>query len=92
MSELLIKNGYVFDPLNNVNGEVMDIAVKDGKIVEISDINVAKAKVIDAKNKVVMPGGIDIHAHIAGPKVNVGRIMRPEDHYKSFMKFIPGVR
>ena len=28
---------------------------------------------------VVMPGGIDMHCHIAGPKVNVARKMRPED-------------
>jgi formylmethanofuran dehydrogenase subunit A len=28
-----------------------------------------------------MPGGIDIHSHIAGAKVNIGRLMRPEDHY-----------
>ncbi len=27
-----------------------------------------------------MPGGVDIHAHIAGPKVNAGRLLRPEDH------------
>ncbi len=39
-----------------------------------------KIKVIDASGKVVMPGGVDIHAHIAGPKVNSGRLLRPEDH------------
>jgi len=31
--EYLIKNGYVYDPANNVKGEKMDIAIKDGKIV-----------------------------------------------------------
>ena len=81
MTEILIKNGIVFDPLNNIRGEVMDIAVKDGKIVDPSEIDLSKAIVIDAKNKVVMAGGIDIHSHIAGPKVNIGRLMRPEDHY-----------
>ncbi|WP_048056259.1 tungsten-dependent formylmethanofuran dehydrogenase subunit FwdA [Methanocaldococcus fervens] len=74
--EYIIKNGIVYDPLNGVNGEKMDICVKDGKIVEsVSD----KAKVIDASGCVVMPGGIDSHSHIAGAKVNVGRIFRPED-------------
>ena len=29
---------------------------------------------------IVMPGGVEIHAHVAGPKVNAGRKMRPEDH------------
>ena len=28
---------------------------------------------------VVMPGGIDMHCHIAGPKVNMARKMRPEE-------------
>jgi formylmethanofuran dehydrogenase subunit A len=81
MSEILIKNGIVFDPLNGINGETLDIAVKNGKIVDLSQINPSTALVIDAKGKVVMPGGIDIHSHIAGAKVNIGRLMRPEDHY-----------
>jgi formylmethanofuran dehydrogenase subunit A len=29
---------------------------------------------------VVMPGGLDIHCHIAGPKVNLARKLQPEDH------------
>ena len=29
---------------------------------------------------VVMPGGVDIHAHIAGPKVNAARRLAPEEH------------
>ncbi len=74
--ELLIKNGVVYDPINGINGEKMDICIKDGKIVEKVG---SKAKVIDADEKLVMPGGVDPHAHIAGPKVNVGRLMRPED-------------
>lgn len=78
--ELLVKNGYVFDPLNGINGEKMDIAVKDGKVVE--RVNEHRAKVIDATGMTVMPGGVDIHSHIAGGKVNAGRLLRPEDHFK----------
>ena len=40
------------------------------------------AKDIDASGKTVMPGGVDSHSHVAGAKVNAGRLMRPEDHYK----------
>lgn len=76
MAEILIKNGFVIDPTRNINGDVTDIAIKDGQIVESVGSN---AKVIDASGKVVMAGGVDIHAHVAGPKVNVGRLMRPED-------------
>ncbi|MGC8999129.1 MAG: formylmethanofuran dehydrogenase subunit A [Candidatus Bathyarchaeia archaeon] len=80
--ELLIRNGFVYDPINGINGEKMDIAVKDGKIVE--KVNERRAKKIDATGMVVMPGGVDIHSHIAGGKVNSGRLLRPEDHYKDF--------
>ncbi|MEM2147741.1 MAG: formylmethanofuran dehydrogenase subunit A [Candidatus Bathyarchaeia archaeon] len=82
--ELLIKNGFVYDPINGVNGEKMDIAVKNGKIVE--KVNECKAKKINASGMVVMPGGVDIHSHIAGGKVNSGRLLRPEDHYRDFEK------
>ncbi|MEM1552487.1 MAG: formylmethanofuran dehydrogenase subunit A [Candidatus Bathyarchaeia archaeon] len=80
--ELLIRNGLVYDPINDVDGEKMDIAVKDGKIVK--KVNERRAKKIDASGMVVMPGGVDIHSHIAGGKVNAGRLLRPEDHFKDF--------
>ena len=36
-------------------------------------------RTFDCAGLVVMPGGVDMHAHIAGPKVNVARKLRPED-------------
>ncbi len=48
-----------------------DIAIQNGKIVEASKLS-TNAKIIDAKGKIVMAGGIDPHTHVAGPKVNVG--------------------
>jgi len=83
MSELLVKNGAVFDPHNRVAGDVMDIAVKDGKIVSSNELS--KPEVIDAKGMMVMPGGICGHTHICGGKVNIGRMMRPEDGRKSIV-------
>jgi len=79
MSELLIRNGFVYDPLNRINGEKADISVRNGKVVEMVS---AGAEVIDASGMIVMPGGVDIHSHIAGSKVNAGRVLRPEDHVK----------
>ncbi len=90
--QLLIKNGIIYDPMNNVKGEKMDIAIKDGKIVPDTEVDPKKAEVIDASNKLVMAGGVDLHSHIAGPKVNAGRVMRPEDHYRVFMKVVLGAR
>lgn len=78
MKDIIIKNGYVFDPLSGIDGEKMDISMSNGKVVE----SVKNAKVIDASGKIVMPGGVDIHSHIAGSKINIGRLMRPEDHRK----------
>jgi len=81
---IAIKNGYVFDPLNEINGEIMDIFIRDGKVVrELSAAELKDAKVIDVSGMTVMPGGVDSHSHVAGAKVNAGRSMRPEDHYKA---------
>ncbi|MDH7593062.1 MAG: formylmethanofuran dehydrogenase subunit A [Methanomicrobiales archaeon] len=77
MTEYLIKNGFVFDPVLKLKGEKADVAIRDGKIVETTEVK--KPKVIDASGMTVMAGGVEIHAHIAGPKVNSGRIFRPED-------------
>ena len=76
-SPLRIVNGRVYDPANGVNGAVQDVCVRDGKIV--ADVP-PDAKRIDAAGMVVMPGGIDIHCHIAGPKVNLARKVQPESH------------
>ncbi|MCE8425588.1 MAG: formylmethanofuran dehydrogenase subunit A [Candidatus Methanoperedens sp.] len=74
--ELLIKNGSVYDPVNGIKGDRTDISIRDGKIVDKVS---SSASVIDAGGRVVMAGGVDAHSHIAGAKVNMGRIMRPED-------------
>lgn len=76
MAEILIKNGFVFDPVTGVKGDKKDIAIKDGKIVESVS---SSAKVYDAAGKTVMAGAVEVHAHVAGPKVNEGRNYRPED-------------
>ena len=76
MSEYIIKNGTVYDPKTEVKGEVKDICIKNGKIVDKVS---SKAKSIDAQGKTVMAGAVEIHAHVAGPKVNEGRNYRPED-------------
>lgn len=74
--EFILKNGIVYDPANGINGEKKDIMVKDDIIVDKVSAN---AKVIDVTNKIVMPAGVDPHAHVAGPKLVVGRLYRPED-------------
>lgn len=81
---LKIENGTIYDPANGIDGEVGDIWVKDGKIIEpIDEPGFRPSETFDATGLVVMPGGIDMHCHIAGPKVNAARKMRPEDKRKA---------
>jgi formylmethanofuran dehydrogenase subunit A len=87
---LILKNGIVYDPRNGVKGEKKDIFIQNGKIVE--DLDERKAKVLDVSNQLVYPGGVEIHAHIAGGKVNVGRMLRPEDRRKLEMAKTPLTR
>ena len=75
--KLRIAGGRVYDPANGVAGEVRDVCLDDGTVVP--DLP-ADAMRIDARGMVVMPGGVDIHAHIAGPKVNAARRLLPEEH------------
>ena len=74
---LRIAAGRVYDPANGIAGEVRDVCVQDGRIV--ADVP-THARSIDARGMVVMPGGVDIHAHIAGPAVNAARKLLPEEH------------
>lgn len=62
---IVIKNGHVIDPKNNIN-EVMDIAVTDGKISMIAK-NIDEKEgiqVVNAQGLYVTPGLIDIHVHV----------------------------
>ena len=63
--DLLIKNGRVIDPANGVDA-VMDVAVAGTKIARVAaNIDPAQARrVVDATGLHVVPGLIDIHAHV----------------------------
>ena len=85
MSDLFkIAAGYVYDPTNDIDGQVHDIWIQEGKVISPpSDPLVHPTRTLDASGLVVMPGGIDMHSHFAGPKVNAARKMRPEDKRKA---------
>ena len=63
--DLLIKGGTVIDPSQNLHAP-LDVAVKDGKILQIaSDIPADGSRsAISAKGKIVTPGLIDVHVHV----------------------------
>ncbi len=76
---LRIKGGKVYDPANNINGEVRDICISDGRIV--ADVPIGRT--IDATGMIVFPGGVDVHTHVAGAALNFARAMIPEDHRRN---------
>jgi formylmethanofuran dehydrogenase subunit A len=80
MSETLrIAGGHVVDPLHGVDA-VRDVWVRDGVVIEPPlDLDTKPDRLIDARGYVVMPGGVDVHCHIAGSKVNAARRLRPEE-------------
>jgi dihydroorotase len=67
MDGVLIRNGHIIDPANNVD-EVGDVLIIDGKIAKVGgtlaeDVN----NVIDATDMTVTPGLIDMHVHLREP-------------------------
>ncbi len=78
MSYLKLAGGKLYDPANGIDGIVTDLWVCDGKIVAAPTDTASTVKTIDLAGMVVMPGGVDMHCHIAGPKVNTARKMQPE--------------
>jgi formylmethanofuran dehydrogenase subunit A len=72
-----IAGGRIYDPANRIDGERRDLCIEDGRVV--AEVG-AEARRIDARGMVVMPGGVDIHAHVAGPAVNAARRLLPAEH------------
>lgn len=79
---MLIKlsGGTVYDPVHGINGEQRDIYIQDGHITRKPAASVKIDKIYDLNGKIIMAGAIDIHTHIGGGKVNIARMMLPEDH------------
>ena len=76
-STLRIAGGTVHDPANGIDGDVRDICIADGRVV--ADLP-AGAPVLDARGMIVMPGGVDIHSHVASSSCNHARRLLPEEH------------
>jgi dihydroorotase len=68
MSATIMRNGRVIDPANK-RDEVIDLAIVDGRIVDLSAIRNPQSAIdeIDASNLIVAPGLIDMHVHLREP-------------------------
>jgi len=84
MPILKISNGRIHDPANGIDGTVRDLWIQDGRVIPVPPIGTKPDRTIDATGLIVMPGGVDMHCHIAGSKVNAARKMRPEDKTERF--------
>ena len=64
MLDLIIKNGkcYIDKDLKE-----QDIAIKEGKIIEIGKINKEAKEILDAKDLLVLPGCMDTQTHFREP-------------------------
>lgn len=62
--DLVIKGGTVATASDTFRA---DVGIRDGKIIALGDSLKGAASVIDATDRLVLPGGIDSHVHISQP-------------------------
>lgn len=60
--KILIKNGYVVSMVSDI--AKTDLMIEDGRITYIGNTDEEVDKVIDATDKIVMPGLINAHTHV----------------------------
>ncbi len=65
MNDLLIKNGTIVDG-TGAPRMLGNVSIKDGIIVEVGKTSANAKRVVDAENKLVTPGWVDIHTHYDG--------------------------
>ena len=75
--KLKLVGGSVYDPTNGIDGQPMTLWLDQGKVVSQPESEEG-FRSIDVAGRIIMPGGIDMHSHVAGPKVNIARMMQPE--------------
>ena len=76
VDRLVLTQGTIHDPATGRDGVVDDVWIEGGTIVA-RPADPAGFRRIEARGLVVMPGGVDLHSHVAGPKVGFGRRIAP---------------
>ncbi len=74
-----LAGGRMMDPAHGIDGQARDVYVRDGRIID-PPADAAAAQTLDVSGRIVMAGAIDLHTHIGGGKVNLARLLLPEDH------------
>lgn len=73
--DLVIRGGVV---ASSEGGVTTDIGVSDGRIVQLGG-QMSGVEEIDARDKIVLPGGIDPHVHLTPPVTGTGVDMWVDD-------------
>nr|WP_321524109.1 amidohydrolase family protein [uncultured Cohaesibacter sp.] len=74
MSSLLIRNARIVDGTSPEPSCTVDIAIKDGKFVDVAaDVTFDADETLDLKGAIVMPGLIDCHVHVIATTANLGQ-------------------
>lgn len=72
-----LKGGRIIDPVHE-RDESGDLFLEDGRIVATPAKGRKADETYDLTGKIVMAGAVDIHSHIAGSNVTLGRQLMPE--------------
>ncbi len=65
--KLLIKGGRLLDPSSGIDDQ-LDLLIEDGAVAAVgSDLDAGDAEILDATNRLVVPGLIDVHVHLREP-------------------------
>ena len=86
-----LRGATVYDPANGVDGLRRDVFMHDGRIAQPPENTGMVDHTVDVRGCAIMAGGIDMHTHIGGGKVNIARMMLPEDH-QVVKSGIPGLK
>ena len=100
---ITLQGGKLYDPTHNIDGQVQDIHIADGKVVAAMPAHATAVKKYNISGAIVMSSAIDMHTHIGGGKNNIGRLMmlegqpadyRPinKDNHASFNTLSAGYR
>ena len=77
--DLVIRNGFIVDGAGTPGREA-DIAIRQGRIAAVGSISGTGAEEIDAKDRLVAPGFVDIHTHYDG-QVTWGDALSPSSNH-----------
>src|SRR5208282_3879922 len=78
MSPILFRNSAILDPVRSELSEGCDVLIEGELIREVSlqPIRSASANVLDIGGRVLMPGLIDAHVHVAAVTTNLAELAR----------------